>query len=277
MHSKCAALLISLTAFPAMAAETSQAKPVMVPFEVLKSRHIAVKVLINGKGPYRVIFDTGAPMLLLNTKVARAAGLSKGPAGGSPFGFLGSLGEATIKTFELGGAKAENLPTIIMDHPTVELISRLMGPIEGIVGFPFFAQYKTTIDYQAQKLTLVPNGYQPPDPMQSLMSTVIALVDDQPRKPKILAPAGLWGLALEKAPGDDEDGVTVKVVLPESPAAKAGIKTGDRLLTIDGRWTDTLADAYFAASFAEPGIGANVTIRRDDKEIRLSVKPAAGL
>ena len=39
----------------------------------------------------------------------------------------------------------------------------------------------------------------------------------------------------------------MKDVLPESPAALAGIKTGDRLLTLDGRWTDTVADCYIAA------------------------------
>ena len=35
-------------------------KTVVVPFEVLKYRHMAVEVTINGKGPYRVSFHTGS-------------------------------------------------------------------------------------------------------------------------------------------------------------------------------------------------------------------------
>ena len=45
---------------------------------------------------------------------------------------------------------------MVMDHPTVEAISKTVGPIDGIVGFPFFARYRMTLDYQAKKLTFVP-------------------------------------------------------------------------------------------------------------------------
>jgi hypothetical protein len=48
--------------------------PVKVPFEMLTkgrliSGHLAVQVKVNGKGPYRLVFDTGAPMVLLSTRV----------------------------------------------------------------------------------------------------------------------------------------------------------------------------------------------------------------
>src|SRR5207302_5303192 len=36
--------------------------PATVPFELLETKHMAVKIKLNGKGPYRVIFDTGAPV-----------------------------------------------------------------------------------------------------------------------------------------------------------------------------------------------------------------------
>ena len=35
------------------------------------SGHLAVQVKINGKGPYRLVFDTGAPMILVSTESAR--------------------------------------------------------------------------------------------------------------------------------------------------------------------------------------------------------------
>ena len=65
-------LLISL---PAVRADAPKAT--VVPFELLPSGHMAVMVKVNGEGPYRLIFDTGAPITLLDNKVAKAAGLLK--------------------------------------------------------------------------------------------------------------------------------------------------------------------------------------------------------
>ena len=61
-----------------------------------------------------------------------------------------------------------------------------------------------------------------------------------------------------------------------SPAAAGGLKAGDRLLTLDGRWTDSLSDAFIAASFVKPGSPAVLTVKRDGKEVKLTVKPAKG-
>ena len=77
--------------------------------------------------------------------------------------------------------------------------------------------------------------------------------------------------------GDDEPGVTIKAVLAGSPAAAAGLKVGDRVLTLDKRWTDTLTDLYTAAGHVKPGTTVPVTIRRAGKEMTLKVKPAVGL
>src|SRR5262249_20248062 len=71
--------------------------------------------------------------------------------------------------------------------------------------------------------------------------------------------------------------VTVKDVLPGSAAAAAGLKAGDRLLTLDGRWTDTLVDLYTAAGYVKAGTTVAVSGRRGGKEIGLRVKPTAGL
>ena len=77
----------------------------------------------------------------------------------------------------VGGAKAENVPGVVMDHPTVEAISRAFetkaGKIEGIVGFPFFARFATTVDYQKKELTLVPNGYKPGDFLQDMVASLM--------------------------------------------------------------------------------------------------------
>jgi hypothetical protein len=265
-----------LIAYPARADEKNM-EPVSVPFELLKTKHIAVKIKVNGQGPYRVIFDTGAPVLLLNNKVAKASGVLDKNARPPLFSLFGASGEAKIRTLEIGDLKAKDVPTVVMDHPTLELVSKFLGPIDGIVGFPFFARYKTTINYQAKRLTFAPNGFEPPDVMKMIMETVMSMAGDKPRPPKVLSPAAQWGILLDKDGADSEEGVTIKEVLPGSPAAQAGLQTGDRLLTLDGRWTDSVADAFQAAMQVKSGKEAIVLIRRTAHEMQFTIKPQTGL
>jgi hypothetical protein len=236
---------------------------------------MVVQIKVNGKGPYRVIFDTGAPVMLLNTKVAKASGLIAKNAASPLFGLFGNMGTVKIKTLEIGDLKAENVGTVVMDHPTIELISKFLGPIEGIVGFPFFARYKTTLDYQAKELTFVPNGFEPPDALEAMMKSMMSLANDD-GKPNVLAPAAQWGLVVDKQDKDEESGVTIKEVRVGSAADQSGLKADDRLLTLDGRWTDSVMDTYRAAGYVRPGTTVKVTIKRGSKEIELNVKPRAG-
>jgi hypothetical protein len=251
-------------------------KPVVVPFELLKSGHMAVKITVNGKGPYRVIFDTGAPINLLNNKLAKEAGLLK-DAPKSMLPFVGTIAEVKVKELQVGNAKAADQPAIVMDHPLVELMSKKLGALYGIVGFPFFARYKMTIDYQTETLTLTPSGYKPPNVLKSLESTLTQLMMSGDQPAKVLSPAAQWGLTARKRSDDDEAGVDIMEVLPGSAAAEAGLKAGDRLLTIDSRWTDTLADLYDIASHLKPGVTVPAGILRDSKKMELKVKPRVGL
>lgn len=252
-----------------------QGKSVTVPFELLPSGHMAVKVKVNGRGPYRLIFDTGAPMTLVSNKVARAAGLLDNvvqPA----FPLFGSAGEVMVKRLDVGGQLADNIPAVVMDHPTIDAMARVLGPIDGIVGFPFFARFKTTLDYQAKTLTFAPSTFQPPDVLRGLMMALLGGAGDG-ETVKIVAPAAQWGFSAGKEANDPAPGLTVKTVLAGSSAAKAGLQAGDRLLTLDGRWTDTLADLFAAAEKLKPGTEVTLRIRRDGKERELRIRPAAGL
>jgi membrane-associated protease RseP (regulator of RpoE activity) len=244
-----------------------------VPFDLLITRHMTVKVKINGKGPYRMIFDTGAPVSLISSKVAKEVGLAKS-APKPMFSLFGPAVPTKIKTLEIGALRAEAVPVLIMDHPTVQVMGSLFGPIEGILGFPFFARYRMTLDYQVPQLTFVPSGFEPADILETLTAALMA--QERPAR-QVLAPAGLWGLRVDKKADDDQAGVTITEVLPDSAAARAGLKAGDRLLTLDDRWTDTLTDCYRAASYVRPGTEASVVIKRAGKEMTLTVKPEKGL
>jgi S1-C subfamily serine protease len=101
--------------------------------------------------------------------------------------------------------------------------------------------------------------------------------DVQKKKAPVLAPAGLLGIRVGKEATDEEAGVTVKDVLADSPAAAAGFKTGDRLLTLDGRWTDTVTDCYLAATLLQPGAPVTARVLRDGKKMTLKLTVRAGL
>ena len=60
------------------------------------------------------------------------------------------------------------------------------------------------------------------------------------------------------------------------PPHRGGLKPGDVLTTLDGRWTTSIADVFHAAADAEPGRAAAVVILRDGKELTLTVTPAEG-
>lgn len=279
-------LLAGLLAAGALRADDKPAtedapKPQTVKFDLVTSGHFIVQVKLNGKGPYNLIFDTGAPTSLITPKIAREAGLLKDAKDRPLLPLFGMMGQVKIKDFQIGAVKAEGVSAMIMEHPTVAEFSKAFqkkyGSIEGIVGFPFFARYKMTVDYAAKEMTFVPSGYVPGDVMQDLMQRVMSSFGASKPEPRIAAPAGLWGLQLAKDGSDDEAGVDVKDVLAGGPAAAAGLKAGDRVLTIDGRWTDTLPDAYLAASFVKPGDKAVVLVKRGGKDVKLTVTPKPGL
>jgi hypothetical protein len=248
-------------------------QPIAVPFELLKTKHIVVQAKINNYGPYRLVFDTGAPALAVNNRIARATGILEKDTKPPALTLFGGMGQFPIKKLEIGDLKVENIATLIVDHPLVEMMAKSEGPIDGLVGFPVFARYRLTIDYQAKQLMFAPNGFQPVDAMQVLAES---LMSSKKAAPRILAPSALWGLIIDKSDNDEKPGITIKQVLPNSAAAQGGLQPGDRLLTLDGRWTDSVNDCYFAASKVSPGTAAVVLVLRDGKEREFTVKPRLG-
>jgi hypothetical protein len=250
------------------------AEAVTVPFERLKSGHMAISIKINGKGPYRVIFDTGAPVVVIGSKVAKESGVLAKDAMQPGFALFGAMGQHPIGVLDVGGLKAEKVPAMVLDHPAVAALAKNDGPLEGIVGFPFFARYRMTLDYQAKTLTFRPGDYEPEDILQSLVKL---LGSGNKPPPRIFAPAALWGFSADKKSGDETAGITVEKVLEGSPAATGGLEAGDRLLTLDGRWTDSVADLYVATAAIKPGQAVPAVVFRKGKEKKLTITPKAGL
>jgi PDZ domain/Aspartyl protease len=257
----------------AQAPAKEKVKPAVVSFEMLPTNHMLVTAKINGKGPYRLIFDLGAPITLLSNRASEAAGVVDADA---PRAFLfGMRGEAEIKRLEAGGLTAAKLPVIVFDHPILQALGDMLGRrIDGIMGFTLFARYRTTIDYQTRRMTFVPVDYEVRDLLKDLPDRMLG---PKVAKERVLAPSGVWGIRLGHPTGGlDAPGVPVTAVDDDSPAGRGGLKPGDVITTMDGRWTASIADVFAAAADAEPGRSAGVVILRDGKEMTLSVTPADG-
>jgi hypothetical protein len=245
--------------------------PVVIPIEVVPSGHIAIMARINGKGPYRFIFDTGAPTLCISERVAKDSGILPSPFHRPFFTPMGNLGEYRVKSIALGRATQIGLKTDVWNHPTVDLLSKAYGPFEGLIGFPFFAHYTLTIDYKSRTMTMVPTNYEPEDTKLKMVRHMSG--DDGPVA--ILGSAEALGIRISKDAKDQAAGVLVTAVMMGSPAADAGLKTGDRLLTLDGRWTDTVQDCYQAAVGIDSSRTVKVTYERNGskRQVDLAVKP----
>ncbi len=269
--SLVAGLAPALAQDPAPAAP-SAAKPAAVPFELVASNHMVVSARINGKGPYRLVFDLGAPITLLGNRAGEESGAI---AKDAPKSFLMAMrGEGKIATLEVGELAAKDLPVVVLDHPTLKALGGFLGrPLDGIIGFTFFARYRTTIDYQAKMMTLTPVDYEVRDLIKDLPGR---LAGPRVARRRVLAPTGLWGLTLGEPAGAGL-GVAIRTVRPGSPAEAAGLKPGDVLTSIDGRWTTDAADTYAAVATAAPGQAVEAVVLRDGREIRVRVEPIAGI
>ena len=269
-------LALTAALVPALVAQepppAEKAALVTLPFELVASNHMVVSAKINDKGPFRLVFDSGAPVSLLSNKAAEESGTV---AKNAPKSFLmGLRGEETIKSLEVGDLKAKDVPVIVLDHPTIKALGTFLGqPLDGIIGFTFFARYRTTIDYQAKLMTLEPVDFAVRDLVKELPGR---LSGPKVARKRVLAPSGLWGLTLGD-PVDNGLGVAIKTVRPGSPAEQAGLKAGDVLTTLDGRWTSNTADAYLAANGATPGQAVEAVVSRDGKELKVQVKPVGGI
>src|SRR4029079_19346942 len=130
--------------------------------------------------------------------------------------------------------------------------------IDGILGFTVLARFRVELDLTRDRMVWTRLNYNPKDPpaptrggggqapaevqaMNALgpLAKFAALVmGKQPEEQ--LHPRGFLGLELAEAGGTRG----VAGVLPDSPAAKAGVQAGDRVIRLGDRGVATLAAAH---------------------------------
>ena len=71
--------LLGLAFAPARADDKKDASPKTpvtyeIPYRLTDTKHVLVRVKLNGKGPFNFIIDTGAPALILSEAIAKKVG-----------------------------------------------------------------------------------------------------------------------------------------------------------------------------------------------------------
>lgn len=123
-----------------------------VPFRLLNN-HIIVDAMVDGRGPFPFLVDTGGHNILTPSTVA-ALGLSS--EGSSPSSGAGektvSNGYAHVRTLGAGGAMVRNQTVLTLDFSPADVEGLTLG---GMLGAEFLERFVVQIDYSARTITFI--------------------------------------------------------------------------------------------------------------------------
>lgn len=244
-----------------------------VPYRLTPTKHVLVRAKFNGQGPYNLVIDTGAPVLILAKKVNDALKIEQDKAGWG-----------TVDKLEFEGG-------VVLDKTTIRFddLYQLEGmnglglagtEIHGLVGFPILSQFRITYDYSHPKLTWkkvdseheelprrplrggAPGGL---DALGSLMKTVGKFFGMGPApKPE---PRGFLGFQC----GERDGKVVVIDVVPGGPADVAGMKPDDRIDSVNEKAIDAETGLKKALDNVRPDEKVTIEIQRGENKQTLSI------
>lgn len=118
-----------------------------VPAE-MAGRILMVNATVNGKGPVRMLLDTGATENILTWGAATRLGLARVNAGGVS-------APMPVRTLSVGAAAVTNPFVVFMDPPQA-LTLRLDKGVDynGLLGYPFLKNFRITLDYRGKRVCL---------------------------------------------------------------------------------------------------------------------------
>jgi hypothetical protein len=132
------------------------------PFELINN-HIHANVMVNGKGPYEFIFDTGGVNIvtpdLAKTLGLKVEGHSEGRGAGS--GTV-DMSLTHVDKLDVGGAVVNDQLFVAFDLDAMYDANGTHMP--GMIGYEVFRRFITTIDYGNRTITLTdPKFFDPKD------------------------------------------------------------------------------------------------------------------
>jgi hypothetical protein len=131
-----------------------------VPVELIDN-HVYLDATLNGKGPYRFVFDTGGSNTIdpAVAKEIKAAGSGLAQDSGTGPG-TESSSYATVDSLKIGSAVLRH--QVFLVEPIRKGFGVASGQrVDGLIGFEVLARYVTTFDYARQTLTLTMPGPAP--------------------------------------------------------------------------------------------------------------------
>lgn len=259
-------------------------KSYRIPYRLTDTNHFLVRVRVNGKGPFNFLVDTGAPALYVSTETAKKVGLVA-----AKDSFWTKVDRLDFE----GGAHLDRIKARVEDPFQLIGMNALGLPgasIDGILGFTVLARFRLELDPTRDRMTWTRLDYEPKDPpvpdrgqnegppaeMQAMnmlgpvAKFAAALVGKQPEEQ--LHPRGFLGLELAEGQGE----VRVVRVLADSPASRAGVQPGDRLVRLLGREVDGLKSAREAVAALKPDDRVPLVVRRGASSRELTVIAGEG-
>jgi hypothetical protein len=246
-----------------------------VPYQLTDTKHILVRVKINGKGPFNLIVDTGAPAIFLATEAANKAGIRPDAQGWGNF-----------ERFDVeGGIKLRNVTARIETPFQVEGMNKMNLPgirYDGMMGYTLLAQFRIELDLNQPHMTWTKLAWNPPAPvglrgggdasgLGALVQFAALLIGKRPDPVVVLR--GFQGYEAR----ENERQIVITKVLQGSPADLAGIKSGDVISTIGGAQIGSLIELHKRSAELEAGSEVRLGLVRDGQPVSATIKPTKGL
>lgn len=128
-----------------------------VPFDLVEN-HVYLSVMLNGKGPYRFIYDTGGANIVDPAVAKEIGAVGHGSVQGGGVGSTTeSISFAKVDALQVGDATVKD--QLFGVAPTRLGFGMSGGqPVDGLIGFELLSRFVTTFDYPARRVVLAMPG-----------------------------------------------------------------------------------------------------------------------
>ena len=251
-----------------------------VPYILTQTNHFVVRAIINGKGPFHLVVDTGAPGLFLATEAAKKAGITADPKK-----FFTTMDELKLE----GGPNLKKIKIRVEDPFQLVGMNSLGLPgvkLDGLMGFSVLARYRITLDPSHKKMIWTRLDFNPkespedvpmvkkedmPAELQAMnllgpaMKFAAIFVGKQPETKRL--PQGYGGFAVT----EKEKKLIVTQLMADSASAKSGLLLQDEIIEYDGKAAGSIADFTKIMEKKSAGARLSLTVRRAGVEKELEM------
>ncbi|HTV96740.1 MAG TPA: aspartyl protease family protein [Steroidobacteraceae bacterium] len=114
-----------------------------------KIGRIWAPVMINGRGPFRLVLDTGASRSAVNAQVAEAIGIAPDPT--RPVLLRGVTGIVAVPTIRVDSFRVGD---VIVTPAVLPIVADALGGADGVLGTEGFTDKRVYIDFRHDLITI---------------------------------------------------------------------------------------------------------------------------